>query len=137
MHAPYDDQANSVRILGAPVLEGRVFIVAGCGATFTGVAQLLASDGALVAIVTTDSAVPDVAAHFRADHADPDVWDRVVPHVEQRLGPIDAVVTDELGRATAERLVGPDLRRRGHGTVVVVPPATEPGSVVRMLGGTP
>lgn len=119
------------------MLEGRVFIVAGSGETFTDLARLLIADHALVAVITTDAEVPEVAARFRADHADPGVWERVVPHVEQRLGPIDAVVTDELGHPTAERLVGPDLLRRGHGAVVVVGPGTDPDSVLRTLAGTP
>ena len=119
------------------MLVGRVFIVAGCGGTFTSVARLLAADGALVALVTTDEPVPEVGAHFRADPADPDVWSRMVPHVEQRLGPIDAVVTDESAAALAEERVGPDLRRRGHGSVVVVPPGTDADSVLRTLAGTP
>ena len=119
------------------MLAGRVLIVAGRGETFAGVARLLVAEGALVAIVTTDTAVPEVAAHFRADHADSDVWERVVPHVEQRLGPIDAVVTDNAGRPIAERLVGPDLRRRGHGAVVAVDAGSDVDDVLRMLTGTP
>ena len=118
------------------MLVGRVFIVAGRGKTFAGVARLLVAEGALVAVLTTDAEVPEVAAHFRADHADPDVWGRVVPHVEQRLGPIDAVVTDEVGRPIAEQLVGPDLQRRGHGAVVAVEDGSELGDVLRMLAGT-
>jgi len=119
------------------VLAGRVFIVAGRGETFTDVARLLVADDAHVAIVTTDAAVPEVAAHFRADPADPDVWSRMVPHVEQRLGPIDAVVTDESGGPIAERLVGPDLQRRGHGAVLVAGPDADPDEIVKRLTGTP
>jgi hypothetical protein len=119
------------------MLAGRVFIVAGRGEPFATVARQLAAAEALVAIVSADAADVEVAAHFRADHADPDVWGRVVPHVEQRLGPIDAVVTDESGRPVAERLVGPDLERRGHGAVVVVDPGTDADSVVRSLTGRP
>lgn len=119
------------------MLEGRVFIVAGCGETLTSVARLLVAGGALVALVTTDQPVPEVDAHFRADPTDPDVWSRMVPHVEQRLGPIDAVVTDESAAALAEELVGPDLRRRGHGSVVVAIPGTDADDVLRRLAGTP
>ena len=115
------------------MLAGRVFVVAGRGETFTAVARRLTAGDALVGLVSTDAAVPEVAAHFRADHADRDVWERVVPHVEQRLGPIDAVVTDEVGGPIAEQLVGPDLRRRGHGAVVVVPHEADADSVLRML----
>jgi siroheme synthase (precorrin-2 oxidase/ferrochelatase) len=133
---------SGVPASGVPVLAGRVVIVAGRGDVFSAVARLLAADNALVAMVTTDAAVPEVAAHFRADPADPDVWERMVPHVEQRLGPIDAVVTDNTGQAVADRLVGPDLHRRGHGAVVVVQPETDPDEVVGMLvvrmpGGRP
>lgn len=119
------------------MLAGRVFIVAGRGAVFEAVAQALVAGDAAVALVTTDAPVARVAAHFRADHADPGVWERVVPHVEQRLGPIDAVVTDESGRASAERLVGPDLLRRGHGAVVVVEDGSDAETVVRTLTGRP
>jgi hypothetical protein len=122
--------------LGVQVLAGRVFIVAGRGETIAAVVRLLVSRDALVALVTTDADVPEVAAHFRADAADPDVWARVVPHVEQRLGPIDAVVTDESGAPIAERLVGPDLRRRGHGAVVAVTQASDADGVVRTLTDT-
>lgn len=118
-------------------MAGRVFIVAGRGAVFEAVAQALVAGDAAVALVTTDAPVARVAAHFRADHADPGVWERVVPHVEQRLGPIDAVVTDESGRASAERLVGPDLLRRGHGAVVVVEDGSDAETVVRTLTGRP
>ncbi len=126
-----------MRVSGVPVLAGRVFIVAGRGVTFTAVVRQLVAADALVALVSTDTAVPEVAAHFRADHADPDVWARVVPHVEQRLGPIDAVVTDDSGGPIAERLVGPDLHRRGHGAVVVVEPTADADSVVMTLTGRP
>lgn len=118
---------------GVPVLADRVVIVAGSGSLFAAVAAGLVAEGAIVALVTTDTSAPEVAAHFRAEPADPDVWGRMVPHVEQRLGPIDAVVTDKSGRALAESLVGPDLQRRGHGSVVVVEPGTDPEAVLKTL----
>jgi hypothetical protein len=135
MYAPYDDQAHSVPVVGVPGLVGRVFIVAGRSDTFAEVARLLAAEDALVAVVSTDAIGPEVAAHFRADHADAAVWERVVPHVEQRLGPIDAVVTDAAGRSSAERLVGPDLQRRGHGSVLVLDGDADADAVVRTLAG--
>ena len=53
-----------------------------------------------------------------ADPADPGVWVRIAPHVEQRLGPVDGVVTDAVSLVTAEAVFGPDLLRRGHGSVL-------------------
>lgn len=120
------------------MLTGRVVIVAGNGGVFAAVAQALTAAGALVAIVTTtDAEGPEPAARFRADPADADVWDRVVPHVEQRLGPIDAVVTSEAAQAVAERRVGPDLARRGRGAVIVAEPDATVADIVRTLTGTP
>ena len=45
------------------------------------------------------------------------VLDGLVRHLDQHP---DAVVTDDSTRAIAERLLEPDLRRRGHGGVVTV-----------------
>ena len=115
---------------------GRVFIVAGDAAVLGALAEALVGDSALVAVVSQIHLMPAAAASFRADHRDPDVWDRMVPHVEQRLGPIDAVITDEGGLEVAERLLGPDLRRRGHGAVVVVDADSDVADVLRTLADT-
>ena len=115
---------------------GRVVIVAGSGGVFAAVAAALVADDALVAVLSTDSEGPEVAAHFRGDPADPGVWGRMVPHVEQRLGPIDAVVTDASGRALADELVAPDLIRRGHGAIVTVEETTQAADVLTTLVDT-
>jgi hypothetical protein len=115
---------------------GRVFIVAGTAEVFVALAEALVGDSALVAVVSTGDSIPAAAASFRADHEDADVWQRMVPHVEQRLGPIDAVITDDAGREVADRLLGPDFRRRGHGDVVVVGTDSEVANVLRTLADT-
>jgi hypothetical protein len=99
---------------------GRVFVVAGSTALLGAVADALTAADALVAVVGHVPLTSDVAAHFHATPTEVEVWTRVVPHVEQRLGPIDGVVCDRLAQLLGERLIGPDLRRRGHGSVVVV-----------------
>jgi len=118
------------------VLAGRVFIVAGSDARLGGVANALVAAQALVAVVGSIPVDTAVAAHFHADPADEAVWQRVVPHVEQRLGPIDGVITDGAAQAIGERLVGPDLSRRGHGAVIAIDDNSDVESTLRTLLGT-
>lgn len=115
---------------------GRVFVVAGQASALLEVATALTRQGALVALISMHTDADEVAAHFRADPTDPGVWDRAVPHVEQRLGPIDAVITDEKARPVADRLVAADLARRGHGAVVTIGKDTTAEEVLRTLAGT-
>lgn len=118
-------------------MAGRVFIVAGAGARLGDVADALVNAQALVAVVGSIPVAAAVAAHFHADPADETVWDRVVPHVEQRLGPIDGVITDGAVHAIGERVVGPDLSRRGHGAVVAIDNSSDVESILRRLAGMP
>ena len=115
---------------------GRVFIVAGDGPAFEQLAVALTDAGALVAMIATGTGADDIAACFRANPADRLVWDRVVPHTEQRLGPIDGVVADRAAAPIATELVGPDLARRGHGAVVCVDVDASADDVLRTLAGT-
>ena len=117
-------------------MGGRVVVVAGHGGVFTAVARLLVAEDALVAMVTTEADGPEVAARFRADPADRQVWDRVIPHVEQRLGPIDAAITDASVRAIADQLIAPDLARRGHGAILTVDDSSSADDVLRKLADT-
>src|SRR5947209_2791724 len=77
-------------------LLGRVVVVAGDAPELAEIAALAMNNGAAVAVV---SAVLDVgtpaSVRFRADARDRDAWERVAMHVEQHLGPVDGVVTDE------------------------------------------
>lgn len=128
---PYDDRPQSV-----PVLTGRVFIVAGSGSRLGEVADALVAAHALVAVVGSIPVSSEVAAHFHADPADEAVWERVVPHVEQRLGPVDGVITDQASRVIGERMVGPDFGRRGHGAVIAIEDTSDVEEILRSLVDT-
>lgn len=101
---------------------GRVVVVAGDSAALADVAAQLVEAGAFVAVVSTVVQVPAAHVAFRAEPADAEVWQRVAPHVEQRLGPVDAVVTDQQLQPLVEGVFGADLRRRGRGAVVGATP---------------
>jgi len=114
-----------------------VVVVAGAEAILGPIAAALQSAAAKVALVATATATrTDVAVHVRADPSDADTWGRVTMHVEQHLGPVDAVVTDSAAAATVRAVFAPGLHRRGHGDVVVVDPGDCPGGVVRKVAGT-
>jgi hypothetical protein len=115
---------------------GRVVVVAGDRPVLAEVAAQLVAAGAFVATVSTLIRVPTAQLSFRADPGDAQVWQRVAPHVEQHLGPVDAVVTDDIRQQLLEEVFGADLRRRGHGAVIGVAPQETPGAVFSRLGGT-
>jgi len=118
-------------------LAGRVVVVAGTEAILGPIASALQSAGASVAFVASAQlARTDVAVHFRTDPTDPDVWDRVSMHVEQHLGPVDAVVTDAGTAGTVRAAFAADLLRRGHGDVVVVEPDAVVADAVTKVVGT-
>lgn len=136
MPAPYDAEAT-LRIVTALPLLGRVVVVAGDVTTLGPAAAALHQAGAQVALVATaGSTYDDVTVHFRADPDDPRVWDRVAMHVEQHLGPVDAVVTDDVSAATVRAVLEEDMVRRGHGGVVVVAAGEPLGDVVSRIVDT-
>jgi hypothetical protein len=114
---------------------GRVLVVAGDAAVLDGVTQALLVAGALVAVVGT-AGREGAHVDFRVDPADADVWSRVVPHVEQRLGPVDGVVAWVTIHHLVSDVFEPDLRRRGHGAVVAVGADDDPADVLRQLADT-
>ena len=123
------DQAHS-----APMgLAGRVVIVAGEGERIERIVTSLLAAGATVALVAARSVVTEAQAWFQVDPGDPDVWTRVIPHVEQRLGPIDAAVTTTDVHTRVRELLEPDMARRGHGAVLDVDAAADVDEVIRML----
>jgi len=84
-------------------LRGKAAIVAGEGDLVVEVVGRLAAHGCLLAVVAadrgtttraTEAAESQSAAVFgiTADPADAATWDRVIQHIEQRLGPIDIAV---------------------------------------------
>jgi NAD(P)-dependent dehydrogenase (short-subunit alcohol dehydrogenase family) len=126
------DQADCAFVSGAP-FAGRVIVVAGDSDRIDPITSTLLEAGAIVAVVNRTSSSAAVQAWFRVDPADPDVWSRVVPHVEQRLGPIDAAVTTTEIHGLVRDLLEPDMRRRGHGGVLDIDAAAHVDEAVRTL----
>jgi hypothetical protein len=116
-------------------LTGKTAIVAGDdAASVIEIVRALAANGALLAVVaeraTVDAAVA-VATGLDAEvfgmAADPGsqaAWARIVPHVEQRLGPIDVVVAigDPSAREALAEAVVADMAVRRRGVVIEVGP---------------
>jgi len=118
--------------VSASSLTGRVVVVAGADDRLPVLVTRLAAEGALVAFVAPTRA-DDAHAAFRADPADPRTWERVAPHVEQRLGPVDAVVADATCGAVVTTVFLPDMRRRGHGGVHVLASGEDVEEMLRCL----
>jgi hypothetical protein len=119
-------------------LLGRVVVVAGADARLAAVAAAATAAQAQVAVVSTALAPStDATVRFNADPCDPDAWERIAVHVEQHLGPVDGVVTDDAGRPAVEAVFAVDLARRGRPAVVVVRPDDDVEAVVTRLRDTP
>ena len=127
-------------------LSGHVVVVAAhTGAARAAVA--LTEAGAAVAVISDEpDAVRIVEENvagsnpllaFRADPTDPEVWARVVPHLEQRLGPIDAVAADRESHDAVPTTLLDDLRRRGHGGVVAIEEVEVVSAVIQAIRRTP
>jgi hypothetical protein len=119
-----------------PSLLGRVVVIAGSHPTFPEVVATLVDAGALVAFVSADASASVAHADVRADPTDASVWDRVAPHVEQRLGPVDLVVGDTASVVVLEAVFRADLVRRGHGDVLVAAPDVTPAQLFSQVAGT-
>ena len=119
-------------------LLGRVVVVAGDAPELAEIAALAMNNGAAVAVV---SAVLDVgtaaSVRFRADARDRDAWERVAMHVEQHLGPVDGVVTDESSCAVVDGVFAADLARRGRDAVHVVRSQEDVAAIVTHLADRP
>ena len=110
-------------------LAGHVVVLAGTEAA-TGID--LMSRGALLAAVSDAPDVIDeleraaldhpttVLLSYRADPSDPAVWQRIAPHIEQRVGPVDAVLCAESSLEAAKATFATDMRRRGHGVILAI-----------------
>lgn len=114
-----------------PDLAGKVVVVAGESSVLFEVTVVLVANGALLAVVAPDRSVVDeaVAVAEAGDHAilgmavdpsRPETWDRIAPHIEQRLGPIDVVVViaSERTRGVIVDALVPDMATRARGVVV-------------------
>ena len=116
-----------------PDLPGRVAVVTGGADRVVEIVAALAATGMSVSVVsaersTVDDATAAAEAHgvavigVVADPADPATWTRVVPHSEQRLGPLDVLVTTSppADRCAALDAITPDMAARRRGVVVEV-----------------
>jgi len=113
-------------------LDGHVVVLATESDAANRASRLL-RHGVLLAVVTTDGTGLDAveALVFRADPADPATWDRVAPHIEQRVGPIDAALADPGALDAVRDAFEPDMLRRGHGAIVRLRPSEDPVAVLR------
>lgn len=121
-------------------LAGHVVVLAGSAAA---AGPALMSRGVLLAVVTDDREAIDeleqaaalhptsVLLSYRADPGDPAVWGRVVAHIEQRVGPVDAVLCAAETTQVVEAAFGADLRRRGHGAVLPLSAGSDPVEQLR------
>ena len=134
-----DPLAGHVVVLAGPRGEASAEMKA--LAVSTGVALLAC--GMLVAVVTDDADAIDhltrdataegldAPVSWRADPGDAATWDRLYPHIEQRLGPVDGVVADADALDLVESVFRPDMLRRGHGAIVALTPARNPVDEIR------
>jgi NAD(P)-dependent dehydrogenase (short-subunit alcohol dehydrogenase family) len=126
-----------VHVIDRQVMAGRVYVVAGDAPVIEGVARALLAADASVALVTARRSPVEAQAAFRGDVNDVELWERVAPHVEQRLGPVDGVAVDVTAVSVVRGVFDSDLRRRGHGRVVAVEPDDDVAAVISALAGTP
>ena len=115
---------------------GQIVVVAGRDKRLAALAADLLAAGALVAFVDDNRSLPDAPVSVRADPADERVWARVAPHVEQRLGPIDVVITDDACARVVEPVFAADLLRRGRPPVRVLAADDDPGELLSALRST-
>ena len=121
-------------------LAGHVIVLAGVDSA-AGAALL--ECGALLALVTTDRAAIDELEHvaaeqptavllaYHAEPGDPSTWMRVAQHIEQRVGPVDAVLCTPAALDATTATFAEDMRRRGHGAIVPITPGQDPVSLLR------
>lgn len=119
-------------------LDGRIGIVTGADtAAGRAIAEALAIDGmSLMLLARPPARVHALAEDLSSQHgvrcfaatiddADPAAVDRVLMHVEQHLGPIDAVISLVPGVLVQAALPAMESRGRGH---VIHLPAAEPAA---------
>jgi hypothetical protein len=114
-----------------PDLTGKTMIVAGESSYLLEVTQALAGNGVLLAIVAPDRELVEAAVALAEAEsgvvfgitADPSaavIWQRIASHIEQRLGPIDVVVS--IATAPTRRVIAnallPDMTARRRGVLI-------------------
>ena len=130
--------SNPQTVYMSGTLLGRVVVVAGDDAQLAAVASALSAADANVAVVSRSLGPTSSArVRFNADPADPGAWERIAMHVEQHLGPVDGVVTDDASRSAVDAVFAVDLVRRNRPPVVVVGGDDDVDDVLTRLRGTP
>jgi hypothetical protein len=114
-----------------PDLTGKAVIAVGIDEALIEITRHLAANHMLIAVVSPDRDVVRQSVEiaeslgamvngFTVDPADPSVWQRIAPHIEQRLGPIDVVICG--GGATIHDAVvaalAPDMAARHRGILI-------------------
>jgi len=142
LHVTLDPLAGMVVVLAAPVGEDAAGDVT-VRSLVPGAARDLLSRGAVLAVVTRDRLVRDEVERnatlhevdppvaWSADPLDPETWARLYPHIEQRLGPVDAVLADPAAIDIVEEVFRPDMKRRGHGAIVGLSGPADPVDQLR------
>lgn len=122
-----------------PDLRGKTAVVAGVDlAGLRAVVDAFAGNDVNLAVVAGERVDPPGRNGYAVvgDIGDAGLWPRVLPHVEQRLGPIDIAVS--IGRTALLDAVSPDMSARGRGVAILVgegnPPSAPRGRQV--TGGT-
>lgn len=131
-----------------PDLTGKAVIVIADSELLAGLVGELATNGMLIAAVAADrelvhraigaaEALGAMVNGFTVDPGDPAVWERIRPHIEQRLGPIDVAICAETAtvREVVRAALLPDMLARNRGVIIeidqAVGPAVELGNGVR------
>lgn len=119
-------------------VHGRVVVVAGDDSRLAAAAAAALTVGARVAVVSrTLDGTTSATVRFNADARDPDAWERIAMHIEQHLGPVDGVITDDSARAVVDGVFATDLARRGRAPVHVLDDEEAPAVVTRLVGTPP
>lgn len=115
-----------------PDLAGKVTLVTGDMAAIVEIVAAFASNGAPTCVVAEHRAIVDAAVEAARESpgtmgvagapADDQTWQRVLPHAEQRLGPVDIVVAagGDAARAAVISAALPDMAARRRGVVIEV-----------------
>lgn len=138
-----------------PDLAGKVAVLAGSSSVLAEVMRELCRNSVASALVVEDRALVAVATDYAdqlgvaslgivADPGSLDTWQRVAPHIEQRLGPIDiaVVVAPAATRLLVVTALIPDMTARRRGVIVeagaeVAPLAMPNGLRHRSVTGGP
>lgn len=124
-----------------PDLVGKTAVVGGVDlAVVRAVAEAFASNNIRLAVVAAERIEPlsDNGYAVVGDVTADGLWARVLPHVEQRLGPIDIAVS--IGTTALLSAVAPDMSARGRGVAIQVGNDESRVTAPRrrqIIGGTP